>query len=488
MTNSHLNITNGQLLWKQTDFITATGYAKAITELSNQPNLSLTALLLGTYVASHNDQLETPIEALTQQQTFLQNTLRELGLSKAKTITPITDKSIPMDEELKLLLQDYRNNTLECLINDSIAKIEIPQDTQYPATEKTLLILKGQRIALSDICPKFFQINLQIIGLHQAIDFACFGVDAQQKLSDEAYMTFFNQPKTPCGGVELVHADTFTANFNCDLNKLPHSIDRLVFIATIDGTETIGQIQNGYLRFIAFGKENAKFTFTSNDFNQEKALILGELYRKDGAWRFNAIAQGFEGGMGALVNHFGGEIAVDTTTAPQSKSNTEVLNEFLLTEYNVEGLFEDQEFNDGTLSSQRIGINIDNDNWIFKVSYTPSINTNNAVITLNYKLKHAFKINSGQELYITSIGAIMNNKLRIGGFWIDEVTGDFSYNAGFFVPPKGITVESMEENHNYCLAVLEEYSPIMKRFVLSTTEDDIVGDYGGALKELGALG
>lgn len=485
MTNSHLNITNGQLLWKQADFITATGYAKAITELSNQPNLSLIALLLGTYVASHNNQLETPIEVLTQQQPFFQNTLIELGLSIAKTITPITDKSIPMDEELKLLLQDYRNNTLECLINDSIAKIEIPQDTQYPATVKTLNILKGQRIALSDICPKFFQINLQIIGLHQVIDFACFGVDAQQKLSDEAYMTFFNQPKTPCGGVELVYSDTFTANFNCDLNKLPQNIDRLVFIATIDGPETMGQIQNGHLSFIASGKENAKFTLTGNDFNQEKALILGELYRKDGAWRFNAIAQGFEGGMEALVNHFVGEVA---PTAPQSNSNTNVLSEFLLAQYNTAGLFEDEEFNDGTLSSQSIIHNIDNDNWIFKISYTPSISTNNAVITLNYKLKHAFKINSGQELFITSIGAIMNNKLRIGGFWMDEHTGDFSYNAGFFIPPMGITVESIEENHNFCLAIIETYSPIMKRFVLSTTEDDLVGDYGGALKELGALG
>jgi tellurite resistance protein TerA len=35
------------------------------------------------------------------------------------------------------------------------------------------------------------------------VDISCFGLDAAQKLSDERYMTFFNQPKTPCGGVAI---------------------------------------------------------------------------------------------------------------------------------------------------------------------------------------------------------------------------------------------------------------------------------------------
>ena len=82
----------------------------------------------------------------------------------------------------------------------------------------------------------------------------------------------------------------------------------------------------------------------------------------------------------------------------------------------------------------------------------------------------------------------MNNKLRVGGFWLDMDDGDFSYNAGFIVPSNSLTIQSIQENYDYCMAVIETYSPIMKRFVLSSKEDNDVGDYAGALEELEHLG
>jgi hypothetical protein len=42
------------------------------------------------------------------------------------------------------------------------------------------------------------------------------------------------------------------------------------------------------------------------DFASEKAVIPGELDRKDGHWRFGAVGQGFDGGLSALLKHFGG--------------------------------------------------------------------------------------------------------------------------------------------------------------------------------------
>ncbi|MEI6269711.1 MAG: tetratricopeptide repeat protein [Methylococcaceae bacterium] len=499
LLNDPLN--NRELLWKQPDFITATGYAKAITDLSGQSNLTLVSLLLGANIANSNEQLEKPIEELTKCKSSIQEDEIKLGISSDKKITPIFDRSIPMDDELKSLLQEYRKSTLECLVDALIDQLH------YRIEEDHMNILKGQRLSLNAICPNSFQINLQILGSRQPIDFACFGVDAQQKLSDELYMTFFNQSKTPCGGVELLHSDTFTAQFKCDLDKLPLTIDRLVFIAAIDGTETMGQIQNGYLSFIDSGNEKARFTLTGNDLKQEKALILGDIYRKDGAWRFNAIAQGFDGGMTALVKHFGGEVAVDisaptpelipavnssvqtnnSSTPSKSKSNIETMNDYLLTLGVTKGLSEDEE-DLSTLSSPNIDIEINDDVWIFKLSYTPSTTINSGAITINYKLKHAFKIGSTQHFFITTLGAKMNNKLRVGGFWLDMDNGDFSYNAGFIVPPNSLTIQSIQENYDYCMAVIETYSPIMKRFVLSSKEDNDVGDYAGALEELEHLG
>ncbi|MBL1265465.1 VWA domain-containing protein [Methylomicrobium sp. RS1] len=180
-------------------------------------------------------------------------------------------------------------------------------------------ISKGQRLPLSLLfagASQTVQVGLNISGLEAAVDFACFGLDTQQKLSDDRYMVFYNQPKTPCGGVELAVPAGDRTGFLCRLDSLPASIDRLVFTAAIDGNGTMRQIRSGHLRFLQNGQEGARFAFTGPDFQDEKALMLGELYRKDGAWRFCATGQGFNGGLAALVRHFGGEVAEDVPAAP----------------------------------------------------------------------------------------------------------------------------------------------------------------------------
>jgi stress response protein SCP2 len=189
-------------------------------------------------------------------------------------------------------------------------------------------ILKGQRVALTSLFQNqpqadCFQIGLCVSGNKEVVDFACFGLDSQQKLSDDAYMTFFNQPKTPCGAVELSTPAGDTLGFSCQLAKLPAKIDKLVFTAAIDGATSMRQIQNGHLRFLLAGQEIARFAFSGADFQDEKAVMLGELYRKDGTWRFSAIGQGFNGGMAALVQHFGGEVAEETPLPTSSKLSLE---------------------------------------------------------------------------------------------------------------------------------------------------------------------
>jgi stress response protein SCP2 len=52
---------------------------------------------------------------------------------------------------------------------------------------------------LRDLIPTGnFRVGLAVHGL--TVDFACFGLDTAGKLADERYMTFFNQPRSPCNG------------------------------------------------------------------------------------------------------------------------------------------------------------------------------------------------------------------------------------------------------------------------------------------------
>ncbi|QKY03971.1 hypothetical protein G3257_18055 [Janthinobacterium lividum] len=167
---------------------------------------------------------------------------------------------------------------------------------------------KGQRLPLANLVPDgVLQVGVAAQGL--ALDVACFGLDADGKLSDERYMTFFNQPRTPCGGVEARSGSAGDmTEFAMQLARLPASIDRLVVTASIDGGGVMSQLQAGHVRLLAGGRELARFAFAGSDFAQEKAVMLAEIYRKDGGWRCMAVGQGFNGGLDSLVRHFGGEV------------------------------------------------------------------------------------------------------------------------------------------------------------------------------------
>jgi stress response protein SCP2 len=184
-------------------------------------------------------------------------------------------------------------------------------------------IKRGQRLPLIGFLQnntQSFQIELSIVGV--SVDFTCFGLNADGKLLRDEYMTFFNQPQTPCNGV-MVSFTTNTATFLCDLTKLPSTIETLSFTAAIDGSQAMNQMQSGYLKFLTNGQEVARFNFSGSDFNNEKALMLGDIYRKNGEWRFNAVGQGFNGGLDSLLKHFGGEVLEEPAQLHQSKISLE---------------------------------------------------------------------------------------------------------------------------------------------------------------------
>ncbi len=178
--------------------------------------------------------------------------------------------------------------------------------------------IRGQRAKIADLVPngQRFTLGVTINAPGLIIDFACFGLDAQGRLSDDRYMTFFNQPATPCGGVALATPAGDAAGFSIDLARLPATIQRLTVTAAIDGAGTMSRIASGHIRFVDGGSETGRFAFTGSDFAQERALMLLEIYRKDGIWRTCALGQGFNGGLDALVGHFGGTLAEPPASTP----------------------------------------------------------------------------------------------------------------------------------------------------------------------------
>lgn len=175
---------------------------------------------------------------------------------------------------------------------------------------------RGQRLALSALTPAHsLRVEVSLDGVQA--DVACFGLDAQGHLADERYMIFYNQATSPCAGVALSNpAGSASVGFDLILDRLPASIERLVFTAALDGAGTLRQLQRGQVILSTHGAEVATFALAGQDFDQERAAMLLEMYRKDGTWRISATGQGFNGGLAALVKHFGGEVADDQPATP----------------------------------------------------------------------------------------------------------------------------------------------------------------------------
>ncbi|MEU8031681.1 TerD family protein [Streptomyces sp. NPDC049099] len=178
---------------------------------------------------------------------------------------------------------------------------------------------RGHKARISDLTAGTdLYIGVQISAPGLTFDISCFGLDADERLSDDRYFVFFNQPKSPEESVQLLGAQAGdTESFRVTLDRIPPHIHKLSFTATIDGAGQMSQVAPGYLRIVAGGEEVARYSFTGAEFSTERAVMLGDLYLKD-VWRFAAVGQGFDGGLEALLKNFGGEVLEEEApAAPQ---------------------------------------------------------------------------------------------------------------------------------------------------------------------------
>ena len=150
-------------------------------------------------------------------------------------------------------------------------------------------------------------------------DFCCFGVDSEGKLSDDRYMVFYNQKTTPQKEVSITELPD-GVRYTLKLSAIPDYINKLVFTVSIDGAQTMGEMENFITKVYQQEAQSLELSLTGGDFAKEKAVIAIEIYRKD-VWRIGCVAGGFDGGLSALLAHFGGE-EVGEGTATDSQVDT----------------------------------------------------------------------------------------------------------------------------------------------------------------------
>lgn len=155
-------------------------------------------------------------------------------------------------------------------------------------------------------------------------DFCCFGVDLEGKLSDDRYMVFYNQKTTPQKEVSITELPD-GVRYTLKLSAIPAYINKLVFTVSIDGAQTMGEMENFITKVYQQEAQSLELSLTGGDFAKEKAVIAIEIYRKD-VWRIGCVAGGFDGGLSALLAHFGGEeVGEGTATVSQVDTATNIV-------------------------------------------------------------------------------------------------------------------------------------------------------------------
>ena len=183
---------------------------------------------------------------------------------------------------------------------------------------------KGQKIDLTKTNPGLSKITVGLGwdtnkydgGKDFDLDVSLFLTNAAGKVDGERNFVFFNNPQNENGSV--VHTgdnrtgagDGDDEQIKIELAAVPANVEKIAFTITIyeatDRNQNFGQVSRAYVRIVndTNSEEIIRFDL-GEDFSVETGVVVGELYRNSGEWKFNAIGSGYKDGLAGLCRDYG---------------------------------------------------------------------------------------------------------------------------------------------------------------------------------------
>ena len=186
-------------------------------------------------------------------------------------------------------------------------------------------LTKGQRVSLEKISPGLSEVFVGLgwdvkatdTGSDFDLDSSLFLLGANEKLISDNHFIFYNNLTSPDPDKSVQHmGDNLTGAGEGDdevikinLKKVPNDVQKILVTVTIHEAQqrrqNFGQVQNSFVRIVnAQTQQEAVRYDLVEDYSIETALIMAELYRKDGEWRLNAVGAGYQGGLQALLDRY----------------------------------------------------------------------------------------------------------------------------------------------------------------------------------------
>lgn len=157
------------------------------------------------------------------------------------------------------------------------------------------------------------ELQLRIVpraGAVVTVDVSAYALaETSQKVRGDQDMIFYGQTRHSSGAIELQQNDQHNSRFLLKLPQVEPTLGKIAFTAAIEQAgQTFNSIEKIELKLLHHGQVVAQAQLDGQG-RSEAALILGECYRRNGAWKFRLIGQGFNGGLKPLAEHFGVVIA-----------------------------------------------------------------------------------------------------------------------------------------------------------------------------------
>ena len=187
-----------------------------------------------------------------------------------------------------------------------------------------ITLSKGQKVSLTKGNPGLKNIvvglgwdtNKYDGGFDFDLDSAAFLLGENDKVNSDSDFIFYNNLKHSSGAVQHLgdnltgEGDGDDEQVKLDLSLVPQNVNKIAFTVTIheaqERRQNFGQVNNSYVRVVNAdtNQELLKYEL-GEDFSIETAVVVCEIYRHNGEWKFNALGSGFEGGLEALCKNFG---------------------------------------------------------------------------------------------------------------------------------------------------------------------------------------
>lgn len=180
-------------------------------------------------------------------------------------------------------------------------------------------LVKGQKIDITKTHPGISSLRVGLnwnAPLNMEVDASAFLVGVDGKITKEEDFVFYGQPYSSCQTVKL-NQNSSSSNkqeFFIDLTRISKEVQKIVFSITIHNAEEKKQffqdVNHIQMKIVneQTRAEIINFPITYS-FTNESAIIVGDLYRHAGEWKFNPVGAGYFGGLAALCENFGIEVA-----------------------------------------------------------------------------------------------------------------------------------------------------------------------------------